>query len=960
VNSAPAESEAVADAAMESAADAAAVAASESPDHASAVAAVASNVGATSAAEESLPTSELASAAQTGLPDLAMTDPGAPKLEEPDAQPAGAPADPSDDLFKPSQAAPSLTTAPAETEKVADAALASQADAAAVTGSEMVANSPLIESRPPDISASAPAESIPPTGTDPVEPGSLPELAMTDPGTPMLQEADAQPAGAPADPSQDLFNPSQSAPGLTTAPTKTETVADAALASQADAAAVTGGQLVAGSPVIESRPPDISASAPTDSIPPTGAAPLEPGSLPDLAMTDPGAPMLQEAEAKPAGAPADPSQDLFKPSQSAPSLATARAKNKKIKDAALASQADAAAVTGGQLVADSQAIDSRPPVVNSSATAESMPPTGAAPVELGSLPDVALVDAGAPKLEETGAKAGGGPANPAAELFAPGGAAAKVATSQAKVPGVADAAVAETVQPTAVDRGGTVASSAVAASRPPERPSGGQAENIPPSKVEAGLPELSLVDAGAPQLEEGSKPPGAPADTSKDQFTPGGSVPNLATAPSAGLPVTDKAAADPTGAAAVAEAKRDTGGNTAVAPANLAAAGALPNLDAAGVGPEIAASAAMDSLLPGTVGDDRALDPKGMASLVQKQRGKPGIDTIKEMGGSDGTEGAIGAAIEWLTKNQESDGRWDSRKHGANHNYDSGSTGLALLCFYGWGERHDQACKYQENVRKALEWVLREQDKNGYLGEGPGMMYSHAIATIALCEAYGVTKDPRLREPAERAIAFTIAAQSKTLGGWRYSPGQDSDTSVTGWQLMALHSARMAGLTVPEETFVLARGFLDKIGGGKHGGLYGYQQRGDLSRAMVATGMFCRQLDLVAPSDPMMQESARLIQQHPMKDSKPDLYYVYYATLALYQHQGPIWLEWNAQLKKILHAIQKKDGSWDPSSSMTGDGGRVVSTTLATLSLEVYYRLLPMYGFRNEEAEAPAPEKRGE
>ena len=181
---------------------------------------------------------------------------------------------------------------------------------------------------------------------------------------------------------------------------------------------------------------------------------------------------------------------------------------------------------------------------------------------------------------------------------------------------------------------------------------------------------------------------------------------------------------------------------------------------------------------------------------------------------------------------------------------------------------------------------------------------------------------------------------------------------------MALHSARMAGLEVPEEAFEKARGFLDRMGGGKYGGLYGYQKRNDISRAMVATGMFCRQLDLVPPGDPKMLESLRVLKLHPMKASKPDLYYVYYATLALYQHQGPVWTKWNKGLQEVLPLIQKKTGdttgSWDPSSSMTGEGGRVISTTLATLSLEVYYRLLPMYGFRNSAAEAPEKKVRAE
>ena len=355
-------------------------------------------------------------------------------------------------------------------------------------------------------------------------------------------------------------------------------------------------------------------------------------------------------------------------------------------------------------------------------------------------------------------------------------------------------------------------------------------------------------------------------------------------------------------------------------------------------------------LLPGKLDSPEGGPEMGnLGEKIRKHRGKPSLDVIKQMGGSDATEKAIGSAIEWLSRNQEGDGRWDARKHGANQDYDVGATGLALLCYYGWGVRHDRKGPYQKDVIKGINWLLKQQRSNGALAVR-GQMYAHAIATIALCEAYGLTKDPKIKPVAQKAIAYTIAAQHPALGGWRYSPGQAPDTSVTGWQFMALHSARMAGLKVPEKPFELARRWLGSMSGGKDGGLYGYQAPSKISRAMVPTGMFCRQLDLVSPEDPRMLEGARFMERYPMREADPDLYYVYYATLALYQHQGPVWDKWNKRLKAVLPQIQRRDGSqagsWDLSSKMAKDGGRVISTTLATLSLEVYYRFLPMYGFR--------------
>lgn len=890
------------------------------------------------------------------LTETALPTVDTPVLEESDPTQPREVADLSQEKFEPEIMV--TETEKTETREVADAAVESEADTTDVTEvhePQPLADAPkesVVEATPQETPTEAPAE------TTPLESTMLSELELAhfvDPAEMSLDEGKPEAVEAPADPSEDVFSPDSAVASLNSSPTQSEAVADSAMESSADAASVAASESASNASAIDAVASTVGAASVTEeSLPPSELDAGELGGLPELALTDPGAPMLEEPETNPTGAPATPSDDLFKPDQSVPSLTTAPAESESVADSALATQADVAAVTGGELVAGSPVIESRPPDLAASAPAESMPPTATAPAELGSLPEVAMVDPGAPKLEEAGDQPAGAPANPAEDVFKPGGTAPNLATSQAQTSTVADTAVTDASAPTAVDRGGIVANSAVAESRPPERPGSAQVENIPPTgKVEAGLPELSLVDAGAPQLDEGDKPPGAPADVGKDQFTPGGSVPNLATAPAAGHPVSDKAVTDPGAAAAVADAKRDTAaGGSALAPTPLEAVGGVPNLDAQGIAAELAATTPMASLLPSELEVDRALDPKGMATLIQKQRGKPGIDTIKQMGGSDGTEMAISAAIEWLVKNQEKDGRWDTAKHGANLNYDSGGAGLALLCFYGWGERHDQACQYQQSVRRALDWLLEQQNQDGYLGGAPGKMYSHAIATIALCEAYGLTKDQRLKAPADRAIAYTLAAQSKSRGGWRYSPGEGSDTSVTGWQLMALHSARMAGIAVPEEAFERARKFLDQIGGGRHGGLYGYTQRGEGTAAMVATGMFCRQLDLVPPSHPMMQESARRLKLNPIR-VKPDLYYVYYATLALYQHQGPIWVTWNERLKATLLSIQSKDGSWGKSDRQAAEGGLVISTALATLSLEVYYRLLPMYGFRNDEADAP-------
>jgi hypothetical protein len=230
-------------------------------------------------------------------------------------------------------------------------------------------------------------------------------------------------------------------------------------------------------------------------------------------------------------------------------------------------------------------------------------------------------------------------------------------------------------------------------------------------------------------------------------------------------------------------------------------------------------------------------------------------------------------------------------------------------------------------------------------------MYSHGIATIALSEALGMTGDESLREPVGLAAEFIERARNKRAGGWRYDPGQAGDTSVLGWQVMALKSARMAGVEVPWEAFNAADKWLDLVStsrGGRGSGRYAYRPGREYTPAMTAEGMFVRQVLGRRPEEPLMRASAEYITRHlPDWDSQPNTYYWYYATLALFQNQGEHWERWNEAITKQLLDNQRRDGrtagSWDPVGEWARIGGRVYQTALCTLMLEVYYRYLPMY-----------------
>jgi hypothetical protein len=400
----------------------------------------------------------------------------------------------------------------------------------------------------------------------------------------------------------------------------------------------------------------------------------------------------------------------------------------------------------------------------------------------------------------------------------------------------------------------------------------------------------------------------------------------------------------------------DTGGDTIHPVDGLEADSSPPQLE----GVRLQVALAMN--LPGTDPVDslvakvkletpeNSLDAKALGQYVKKRHGKPSLEVIKQLGGSSATEGAIGRGLDWFSDHQEPDGHWEMSKHGSKAEYNTAGAGIALLCYYGWGIKHGAGTRHSKALSKGLDWLLKQQRADGDLRgtRGNHGMYAHGIATIALCEAYGLTTDPKIEAPARRAIDFILDAQHPG-GGWRYQPRQAGDLSVTSWHYMALHSARMADIEVPDEAFEKARVFIAAVSGGTQGGLYGYTGPSKNHPAMTATGMFLRQLDLVPPTDHRMQESAAFLKGRMLKVKTVDFYYDYYATLSLYQHQGPIWREWNKNLKEVYVTLQQTTGpdkgSWDPKGSHVNAGGRVLATGLAVLSLEVYYRLLPLYGF---------------
>lgn len=350
---------------------------------------------------------------------------------------------------------------------------------------------------------------------------------------------------------------------------------------------------------------------------------------------------------------------------------------------------------------------------------------------------------------------------------------------------------------------------------------------------------------------------------------------------------------------------------------------------------------------------------------IYKLRTMPNRPAVaRQHGGSTETERAVAAALKWLAENQAADGRWKAGDHGAGRDEnvqghtrqnagsqaDAGVSGLALLAFLAGGHTHEEG-EYKNTVRRGLEFLIGLQARDGNLGGTAStyeFMYCHAMATCALSEAYGMTHDKHLRDPLVRAINYTLAAQDQRGGGWRYKPGDSGDTSQLGWQLMSLKSAELAGIPMPDSTRRGIVKFLQSVSSGKSGGLASYRAGEQVLHSMTAEALVCWQFLGISRNHPACNEAGDfLLGELPGQGIKPNDYYWYYGTLAMYQLQGEYWEHWNEALQKTLLERQIKDGplagAWDTDTVWGGYGGRIYTTAIASLSLEVYYRFLPLY-----------------
>ena len=378
---------------------------------------------------------------------------------------------------------------------------------------------------------------------------------------------------------------------------------------------------------------------------------------------------------------------------------------------------------------------------------------------------------------------------------------------------------------------------------------------------------------------------------------------------------------------------------------------ALENSLAAGISPTTAAKA---SVVPGA----RLNSAGGLGGRGSGHRAA----MVSQFGGTKHTERAVTGALVWLARHQSADGSWSIRQYanrctdktctgismGEADKGNSGATALGLLPFLAAGQTHKTRGAYRANIAAGVNWLVKNQKPDGDLQCG-ATMYSHGLATVALCESYGMTGDRNVGRAAQSAVDFIVRAQNPKTGGWRYAPGEEGDTSVLGWQLSALRSAQIAGLVIDQSAIVGAAKWLDSaqvVGGSR----YVYMAGTGPSPAMSAVGLLGRQYLGAKRDTPMIVDGVKFLMANMPDPKQQNIYYWYYATQVLHNMADSQWDTWNRAMRKVLVDSQCNEpgtcanGSWNPKDDVWGgQGGRLMTTSLSALTLEIYYRYLPLF-----------------
>ncbi|HEY3395016.1 MAG TPA: prenyltransferase/squalene oxidase repeat-containing protein [Lacipirellulaceae bacterium] len=327
---------------------------------------------------------------------------------------------------------------------------------------------------------------------------------------------------------------------------------------------------------------------------------------------------------------------------------------------------------------------------------------------------------------------------------------------------------------------------------------------------------------------------------------------------------------------------------------------------------------------------------------------------LQSSGGTGKTENAVAMGLRWLANRQQKNGLWSLSgpyEDGSRTENVEAATAMALLAFQGAGYTPDGPSEepYTRVVRRGWDALLARMEEDGrffHVESHTHQLYTQAQCTIALCELYAMTGDQGYYDAAQKAVDYCVRIQAPE-GGWRYHPGTESDMSVTGWFVMALQSARMAGIEVPSPVFDRIQAFLDSVAR-EDGSRYAYRFNDGATLPLTAEGLLCRQYLGWQRDDPRLNAGVEYLLANLPEWDERNVYYWYYATQVLHHMEGKPWRSWNEEMRKLLPEHQvtrgRERGSWDPGGDRWGsEGGRLYVTCLSIYILEVYYRHLPLY-----------------
>ncbi len=331
----------------------------------------------------------------------------------------------------------------------------------------------------------------------------------------------------------------------------------------------------------------------------------------------------------------------------------------------------------------------------------------------------------------------------------------------------------------------------------------------------------------------------------------------------------------------------------------------------------------------------------------------------------DKVDDAVQRAIAYLVSRQQSNG---SVHDGARHNI-TAMTALSIMSMAAVGHQPTDPTREGNAMRKALEYVLREDriDRNGYFGRNDGSrMYGHGIITLMLGEMLGMgvddEMDKRIADRLRGAVDLILrdqkpASAGVVAGGWRYDPGQSSaDLSISVWQVMALRSAKNAGMKVPKEAIdravaYVVRCFKDFGPQQRRGdvtirkGAFGYMPGANPDYAMAAAGLLSMQVCGRYDAPEVAGAADWLFNYNPRYNHNWFFYGTYYYAQGMYQYKAdPKYArESRRRVESLLLTNQNQDGSWTAHRGSERSAGRIYTTSMAVLSLSVKYHYLPIY-----------------